>query len=252
MPDEMMNAFEKLWVALRASWCDNHDLDGALAFSHDRAAMDFFHRIVQINVDDTQVDRLIDDAIRLFQEKQYDCMFTLSPLDRPVDLGERLERRGFKEGELASAMVCDPPTAPPVPQTAAEINVSPDSEYDLWADVMCRGFGHDQTMGEVGRSVLVVPEVRRYLARVDGAPAGTTLVYSQFGMGYIDHVATLPEHRRKGVASAMIARAVADSQAMGNRWTTLETTTGSNAERVYQRQGFRIAYHRRRYIMPHG
>ena len=96
------------------------------------------------------------------------------------------------------------------------------------------------------------PKCAAYLARVDGAPAGTTLVYSQFGMGYVDHVATVPEHRRKGIASAMIARAVADSQAMGNRWTTLETTTGSNAERIYQRQGLRIAYHRRRYIMPHG
>ena len=252
MSDEMMTAFEKLWVTLRASWCDNHDLNGALAFSHDRAAMDFFHRVVQVSVDDPQVDRLIDDALRLFQEKKYNCMFTLSPLDRPADLGERLERHGFREGELASVMVYDPLTDSPPAQTVAEIDVSPDGEYDLWADVMCRGFGHDQTMGEVGRSVLVVPEVRRYLARVDGAPAGTTLVYSQFGMGYVDHVATLPEHRRKGVASAMIARAIADSEAMGNRWTTLETMTDSNAERVYQRQGFRIAYHRRRYIMPHG
>ena len=252
MSDEMMTTFEKLWIALRAAWCDNHDLNGALAFSHDRAAMDFFHRIVQVNVDDTQVDRLIDDAICLFQEKKYDCMFTLSPLDRPANLSKRLERRGFTEGMLASAMVYDPPTAPPPAETVAEIDVSPDGEYDLWADVMCRGFGHDQTMGEVGRDVLIVPEVRRYLARVDGAPAGTTLVYSQFGMGYVDHVATLPEHRRKGIAAAMIARAVADSQAMGNRWTTLETTTGSNAERIYQRQGFRIAYHRWRYIMPHG
>ena len=247
MPDELMTTFEKLWVALRAAWCNNHDLNGALAFSHDRAAMDFFHRIVQVNVDDAQVDRLIDDAIRLFQERQYNCMFTLSPIDRPADLGERLKKRGFTEGLLASAMVYDPPTAPPIPQTVAEIDVSPDSEY-----VMCRGFGHDQTMGEVGRDVLIVPEVRRYLARVDGAPAGTTLIYSQFGMGYVDHVATLPEQRRKGVASAMVTRAVADSQAMGNRWTTLETTTDSNAEQIYQRQGFRIAYHRRRYIMPHG
>ena len=41
MPDELMTTFEKLWVALRAAWCDNHDLNGALAFSHDRAAMDF-------------------------------------------------------------------------------------------------------------------------------------------------------------------------------------------------------------------
>ena len=252
MPNEMMTTFEKLWITLRASWCDNHDLNGALAFTHDRGAMDFFHRVVQVNVDDAQVDRLIDDAIRLFQEKQYDCMFTLSPLDRPVDLGERLGKRGFTEGMLASAMVYDPPTVPPSPQTVAEINISPDDEYDLWADVMCRGFGHDQTMGELGRAVLIVPEVRRYLARVNGDPAGTTLIYSQFGMGYVDHVATLPGHRRKGIASAMVARAVADSQTLGNRWTALETTTGSNAERIYQRQGFRVAYHRRRYIMPHG
>ena len=252
MSDEMMATFEKLWVALRAAWCNTHDLNGALAFSHDRAAMDFFHRVVRVNVDAPQVDRLIDDAIRLFREKEYDCMFTLSPLDRPTDLGERLKRRSFTEGMLASAMVYDPPTTPPSAETVAEIAISPDGEYDLWADVMCRGFGHDQTMGEVGGSVLIVPEVRRYLARVDGAPAGTTLIYSQFGMGYVDHVATLPEHRRKGVASAMVTRAVADSQAMGNRWTTLETTTGSNAERIYQRQGFRTAYHRRRYIMSHG
>ena len=70
MPNELMTTFEKLWVALRAQWCDNHDLNGALAFSHDRALMDFFHRVVQVNVDDSQVDRLIDDAIRLFQEKK--------------------------------------------------------------------------------------------------------------------------------------------------------------------------------------
>ena len=95
MPDEMIITFEKLWVALRARWCDNHDLNGALAFSHDRAAMDFFHRVVQVNVDDAQVDRLIDDAIRLFQEKKFDCMFTLSPLDRPPNLGERLENPWF-------------------------------------------------------------------------------------------------------------------------------------------------------------
>ena len=120
MSDEMMTTFEKVWVTLRAAWCDNHDLSGALAFSHDRAAMDFFHRVVQVNVDHPQVDRLIDDAIRLFQEKKYDCMFTLSPLDRPTDLGERLERRGFTEGMLASAMIYDSPTTPPSAETVAE------------------------------------------------------------------------------------------------------------------------------------
>lgn len=248
MSDEFVTAFEKLWIAFRAQWCNNHNLDGALAFSHERVKIPFFHRIVQVNVDDSRVDGLIDDALHLFREKGFDCAFTLSQLDRPADLGKRLERRGFAQGALASAMVYDPSTPRMPVRTVAQVDISNETEYDTWADVMCRSFDHPLTMGEVGRAVLLGPEVRRYLARVDGVPAGAILVYSQFGMGYVDFVGTLPEHRRKGVASALLTRTVADSQALGNRWTTLETTAGSDAERLYERQGFRTAYHRHRYI----
>ena len=44
-------------------------------------------------------------------------------------------------------------------------------------------------------------------------------------------------------------KAVADSVALDNRWTTLETVTGSAPERLYQRLGFRTAYNRYCYIM---
>ena len=248
MTDELMTTFEKLWITHRAQWCDNHNLDGARAFSHDRVKIAFFHRVAQVNVDEERVDGLIDEALRLFQDKSFDCAFTLSPLDHPIDLGERLEGRGFTRGILASAMVYDHSAEQPPMRSAAKVALSDESEYDIWADVMCRSFGHPLTMGEVGRSVLIVPEVRRYLARVDGAPAGTTLLYSQFGMGYIDLVGTLPEHRRKGVASALVTWTVADSQALGNRWTTLEAETGSDAERLYKQLGIHTAYHRHRYI----
>ena len=91
MSDELIQKhFEKLWIDFRKRWCDNHDLAGAQAFSHDLAKIVFFHRVVNISVDLAEVDRLIDDAIRLFQEKSFDCIFTLSPLDRPANLGERL------------------------------------------------------------------------------------------------------------------------------------------------------------------
>ena len=45
------------------------------------------------------------------------------------------------------------------------------------------------------------------------------------------------------------AEAKADSVALGNRWTALETITGSAPEHLYQRLGFRTAYNRHRYIM---
>ena len=251
MSHELMKTFEELWIDSRARWCDNHDLGGAQAFSHDFLKIVFFHRVVNVSVADTQVDRLIDDAIRLFRDKEFDCVFTLSPLDQPADLGERLVARGFKHDTLASAMVYVPPAEKPQSASAAQVEVSNEAEYDTWADVMCRSFDHPQTMAGAGRAALIGPGVRRLLARVKGVPAGTTLLCSQFGMGNIDLVGTLPEFRRQGVASALLTQAISDSQSLGNRWTTLEATTGSDAARLYEKYGFRTAYHRYRYTMPH-
>ncbi len=251
MTDKFTSTFEKLWITFRAQWCDNHDLGGALAFTHDRVKIDFFHRVVQVEVDDARVDGLIDDALQLFQTKRFESAFTLSPLDRPAAaLARRLEHRGFARGKQASAMIHEPSAVPPAAGSVVQVETSAADEYEMWADVMCRSFAFPPAMGEVGRSVLIAPEMRRYLARVDGVPAGTTLLYSQLGMGYVDLVGALPEHRRKGIACALVTQAVADSAALGNRWTALETTTGSDAERLYKRLGFRTVYHRQRYTSP--
>ncbi|MDP6700553.1 MAG: hypothetical protein QGH25_12960, partial [Candidatus Latescibacteria bacterium] len=133
MADVFTQAFEKLWIALRARWCDSHDLGGALAFTHDRAKTAFFHRVVQVDVPADQVDRLIDDALRLFREKDFECAFTLSPLDRPANLAERLEQRGFRLGMRPVAMICDQP-AEPLKSGPAQVAESESSQYDIWTD----------------------------------------------------------------------------------------------------------------------
>ncbi len=247
MADDFTIAFEKLWVGFRGRWCDSHDLGGALAFSHERLEDPMFHRVVSVNVSKVRMDSLIDRALSFFKERKFECAFTLSPLDRPSDLGDWLEDRGFTFAWKNAAMVCDQPAAPLAPGPA-RIEEPSASQYDVWADTMCRSLDLPANVGDVGRSVLCIPEVRLYLARIDGEPAGTTLLYSRLGMGYVDLVGTLPRHRRKGVASSLVTRAVADSRALGNRWTALEVVSGSPAERVYERLGFRPAYHRPRYI----
>ena len=56
---------------------------------------------------------------------------------------------------------------------------------------------------------------------MDGKAAGSTLLLSPEGMGYLDFVGVLPEYRRRGIASSLVTRAVADSIGMGNRCTSL-------------------------------
>lgn len=245
MTDDFTRVFEHLWIALRARWCDRQDLGGALAFSHNHVKIPFFHRIVRVDCDN--VDRLVDDALLFYRAKSFDCIFTLSPADHPTDLGQALLQRGFTEGPLASAMLHDPAAAPAI-NGAISIELSDEESYDVWNDVSWRSFEHPPAMGEIGRGALLQPDVRRYLARVGGAPAGAALLCSQNGLGYIDLVGTLPEFRRRGIASALVLRAASDSVELGNRWTALETITGSAPEHLYQCLGFRTAYNRHRYI----
>jgi GNAT superfamily N-acetyltransferase len=81
---------------------------------------------------------------------------------------------------------------------------------------------------------------RLYLGRLDGLPAGTCDLFESSNWGRIDSVVTRPEFRRKGVASALVTRAVIDSLTSGNNETYLFTEPGGDAERVYRRLGFVI------------
>lgn len=243
--------FENAWVALRSRWCDRTDLNGAVAFSDDHIKITMLHRVVQVDVDDDRVEGLIDDALRFFEEKRFDCAFTLSSNVRPPDFAKRLEQRGFEFALQANAMVCDR-LSQPRKTDALEIERTHVDGIGAWMGVMCEGFSLPKETRERAESALDSPEVRLYLARIEGEPAGTALLYSHEGMGYVDLVGTLPSYRGRGIASNLVARIVTDSQTIGNRWTALEVGTDGPAQRIYERLGFRSVYQRPRYLHTFG
>jgi GNAT superfamily N-acetyltransferase len=81
---------------------------------------------------------------------------------------------------------------------------------------------------------------RLYLARLEGQAAGACDLFSHAGWGRIDSVVTVPAWRRRGVASRLTARAVADSLALGNTATYLFTDAGGAGEQVYRQLGFTV------------
>lgn len=174
MVADLTRAFEKLWIALRARLCDSHDLNDALVFTQDQIKIPFLYRVIQINCAD--VDRLIDDTLSLYRDKDFDCIFTLSSLDYPADLGQRLQQRGFTAGALASIVVHES-LAMPIIDSAISIGIA-DEEYNTWNDVSRHSFEHLLAMGEIGRSALLQSDVRRYLTRIDGTPVGAALLCS--------------------------------------------------------------------------
>jgi GNAT superfamily N-acetyltransferase len=91
--------------------------------------------------------------------------------------------------------------------------------------------------GEVEGSV-------RYLALRDGAPAGGAVVRLGAGIAQFCGAATLPEHRRKGVQSALLRARLIDAARHGGELAVVTTQPGSKSQENSQRAGFTLLYPR--------
>lgn len=92
----------------------------------------------------------------------------------------------------------------------------------------------------VAEREVVCLQMRHYLARWEGHPAGACVLFSYKGWGRVEEVATHPDFRRRGVASTVVSQAVSDSLTDGNYVTYLWTQAGGAGEKVYERLGFSL------------
>jgi GNAT superfamily N-acetyltransferase len=117
-------------------------------------------------------------------------------------------------------------------------------EVDLfWAEVdRRRGF----TLGK--RAVIEAAVRTRYFAGyADGVPASCCELRSRGGVGQVEDVVTLEEHRGRGLASAAVLAALGASLAEGNTLTFLLADADDWPCRLYERLGFETTGRRWRF-----
>ncbi|MFL0248098.1 GNAT family N-acetyltransferase [Candidatus Clostridium stratigraminis] len=81
-----------------------------------------------------------------------------------------------------------------------------------------------------------------YVAYENGKPIGVTLCIYHENIAGIYAVATLPEHRRNGVSTTLIQRAVDDSISNNIDTIILQTSTESYAHNFYRKLGFKDTF----------
>jgi GNAT superfamily N-acetyltransferase len=86
--------------------------------------------------------------------------------------------------------------------------------------------------------------VERYLARLDGRAVGGGSMRLFEGIAQLCGAATLPDARRRGVQSALLARRLADAGRSGCTLAVMTTQPGSKSQQNAQRQGFELLYSR--------
>jgi GNAT superfamily N-acetyltransferase len=143
-------------------------------------------------------------------------------------------RRSISSAEVGIERISDRPGMDAFTrvQAAGFLDGDRGEEFETWR----------KRLGERNHANLGHPRQVFYLARHRGHPAGVTLLLETDRIAGIYAVATLPECRKRGVSTALLARAVADARERGCAAVSLQAVQGSYAEAFYRRLGFETAF----------
>jgi ribosomal protein S18 acetylase RimI-like enzyme len=219
-----------------------HD-DGACCWTLSHLPYPLFNSVVRARFDARVADAAIDERIRACSDRNVPMLWWTGPSTTPVDLGQRLERRGFLL-EPARGMVGDIQHITAQPSHVA-LDVEPVCDWSsltTWSRVLCLSFGAPQAFGDAFADLAgavglgSASPFRHYLGIINGEAVATCSLFLGAGVAGIYDVGTLPERRRRGIGAALTRAAVADAAAAGYRMAILHSSALGAA--MYRAIGF--------------
>ncbi len=172
-------------------------------------------------------------------------------------VGALLTGRGYALVGFENVLGRVPTGAERTPIEGVVVSASADDELAAWIDVVVTGFDSPDAQGvpsherysrataeRVIGDMAAVPGLVRYLARRDGAAAGGASLRLADGVAQLCGAATLPEHRRRGVQTALLAARLEAAVRAGCDVAVVTTQPGSKSQENAQRRGFELLYTR--------
>jgi ribosomal protein S18 acetylase RimI-like enzyme len=183
----------------------------------------------------------------------------LSSLADP-GIGKLLSARGYVLSGFENVLGLPLPSAhvatPSADADTLTIEETNADNSDQWIDVVATGFMHPDTfdgptMAEtvdraaldvVFKDIALVEGFSQYLARRAGLPAGAASMRIHEGIAQLCGAATLPQHRRLGVQTALLHERLTHAAQAGCDVAIVTTEPGSKSQANVQRQGFELLY----------
>ncbi len=189
------------------------------------------------------LDRKIAHCEAVYAARGLPVLFRITPFVQPPDLDAALAARGYEARETTLVQVmrmAQAPAAVDAPDIDIEVPTA-----DAFADAVAllQHATPEQRDAYYERLVDTPLTTRALLARCNGQTVGVGTVMLDDGLAGIFSMATVPDMRRRGVASALLGRLLAWAWDHGAAHAYLQVE-GSNdaALAVYQRFGFATAY----------
>jgi len=187
----------------------------------------------------------VDGVEDFFRSRGVASTVVVSPLAHE-SLRAQLGQRGYAIAEFNSVLIRridrNEPFALP-PGVVVE-RVTPET-LQPWMAAIAQGFAQDIAVAEsVFGGFAALPGALPFLARIEGNVAGGCggRVIAEARMAALFGTATLPDFRRRGVQTALIAQRLHEAAQAGCEYAVVSTHPGSGSQRNMERRGFRLAY----------
>ena len=189
--------------------------------------------------------KALDEVEEFYRSRRVPSTLVVSPMADSSLLALLAERK-YRIAEFNSVLIRpisdDEPFVPPPGITVEPVTAASTAD---WARAVARGFSeHFPVPEETFAGMPSLPGALAYLARVDGVVAGGAAgrIIPQARIAALYGAATLPEYRRRGIQTALIARRLHDAAVAGCEFAVVSTQPGSGSQRNMERRGFRVAY----------
>lgn len=182
----------------------------------------------------------------------------LSNLADPA-IGQMLTRRGFVLMNFENVLGIAPDTAKSPDRLAVGVSVElcRPAQFEEWLNIVVTGFETPDDVGVASHEsfsradlerifgeMAATPGFDHYLATRDGVPAGGGSMFVGAGVAHLCGASTLPEHRRRGVQTALLTHRLADARQRGCSHAVITTQPGSKSQQNAHRRGFQLLYTR--------
>lgn len=214
------------------------------------------NRVVGLGAFQPADEARLDAALGWLAQHAHPCgVVQVAPDPGAVDLPGWLEARGLRVADHGWARLRRGADPVVTPASAPTLKIRPAEGRDAAAlgAIVVRGFGLPDDLAPWYAALVGRPRWRTYLAWRGGEPIAAGSLYMGDGAGWLGTGATLPEARRSGAQSALLARRVADGLALGlvEFGTEVQGPAPGEVEtpshRNGLRAGFALAYLRRNY-----
>lgn len=194
--------------------------------------------------------RALDEIEQFFFSRGAPVQHEVSPFAGVATLN-LLCARGYRPIEISNVL-CQP--VPPLPfRDTGNVHAIGPEEAGLWTEVSARGWTHDHpeyedAMRQIGLLLTARKDSVCFLAEVDGEPAAAAALSIHEGVALFAGASTVPEKRRRGLQSALLAARLRCAHEHGCDLAMMVALPGSDSHRNAQRQGFQVAYTRIKWL----